>query len=75
MAPGIALAAAGVGVGSLLARGMARTLQHFLWGVKPTDPATFVAVALGLLSVAALASVIPALRIARLNPAETLRNE
>ncbi len=75
MAPGLALAVAGVGFGWLLAGNAAKALQHFIWGVTPADPATFTVVALGMLAVAALASLLPALRIAKLNPAETLRNE
>jgi ABC-type antimicrobial peptide transport system permease subunit len=75
VAPGMALAAAGVAAGILLANGATQALKHFLWGVAPDDPATFAAVALGLLAVAALASILPALRVTRLNPAQVLRNE
>jgi len=50
-------------------------LRHLLWGVRPGVPATFVAVALIELGVAAAASFLPSLRITRLNPAETLRQE
>ncbi len=58
-----------------LARLGAGLLQRLVWGVSPTDPATFLAVAIGTLALAAAASLIPALRIARLNPARTLREE
>jgi predicted permease len=75
VAPGMVLAAAGVAIGVLLARGAAQAVRHFLWGVAPDDPATFATVALGLLAVAALACVVPAWRVTRLNPAQTLRNE
>jgi ABC-type lipoprotein release transport system permease subunit len=44
-----------------------------LWGVEPTDVATYVVVAGVLLAVAVVASVLPALRILRLDPATTLR--
>ena len=50
-------------------------LRSFLWGVRPFDPLTLVAVAFGLLAAIALASLLPAARIARLNPADTLRAE
>ncbi len=73
--PGIALTAAGVGAGWLLARLAVQTLRQMIWGVKPTDTATFAAVAFLLLLTAAAASVIPALRIARLDPARTLRQD
>jgi ABC-type lipoprotein release transport system permease subunit len=46
-----------------------------VWGVRTTDPTTFVATAGILLLVAVAASVIPALRILRLDPAQTLRDE
>ena len=73
--PGITLALAGVAIGSLLALGTVNLLRHMIWGVRPTDPATFASVALALIAVAAAASIVPALRILRLNPAETLRDE
>ncbi|HKW97780.1 MAG TPA: ABC transporter permease [Bryobacteraceae bacterium] len=73
--PGIVLAFAGCVIGCVLAAGAVRVLRHLVWGVSTTDPATFAGVALGLLLVAAAASVIPVLRIVRLNPAETLREE
>ena len=73
--PGIVLSLAGVLLGSVLARGAVQALQHLVWGVRPTDPSTFVAVALGLLIVAAVASILPTVRLARLSPACTLREE
>ena len=73
--PGVALALAGVVVGSVLAGFASQLLRHLVWGVRPGDPLTFVAVGLGLLGVAAGASFLPALRVTRLNPAETLRQE
>jgi predicted permease len=73
--PGVALALAGVMVGSVLAGFASQLLRHLVWGVRPGDPLTFVAVGLGLLGVAAAASFLPALRVTRLNPAETLRQE
>jgi ABC-type antimicrobial peptide transport system permease subunit len=59
----------------VLAGFASQLLRHLVWGVRPGDPLTFVAVGLGLLAVAAAASFLPALRVARLNPAETLRQE
>ncbi len=73
--PGLALALAGVIVGSVLAGFASHLLRHLVWGVQPGDPATFAVVGLGLLGVAAAASFLPALRVTRLNPAETLRQE
>jgi len=73
--PGITLALTGVAIGCGLAAMSAKILQHVIWGVSATDPATYALVAFGLIMVAALASLVPALRITRLNPADTLRNE
>jgi predicted permease len=73
--PGVALALAGVMAGSVLAAFATQLLRRLVWGVRPGDPVTFVAVGIGLLGVAAAASFLPALRVVRLNPAETLRQE
>ncbi|MGD0364506.1 MAG: ABC transporter permease [Bryobacteraceae bacterium] len=73
--PGVALALAGVIAGSVLAGFASQLLRHLVWGVRPGDPLTFIATGLGLLGVAAAASFLPALRVTRLNPAETLRQE
>jgi len=73
--PGIGLAVAGtlVGIGAALAGD--RVLASFLWGVSASDPATFAVVGAGLVAVAAAASLLPALRVLRLDPATTLRHE
>lgn len=75
MKPGILLAVLGIAVGYVLSLAAVRFLAHLLWGVRPTDPVTFVVMAAILLLVAALASLAPALRILRLDPAQTLRSE
>jgi putative ABC transport system permease protein len=75
VAPGIILAAVGVLLGAAGALAVARLLRSFLWGVTPTDPVTFSAVVVALLAVALIASIIPALRVLRLDPALTLRAE
>jgi predicted permease len=73
--PGIGLAAAGVLIGGAASLAVVPLLRSFLWGVRPTDPVTFVCVAVGLLVVAFIASLVPALRVLRLDPALTLRAE
>jgi hypothetical protein len=70
--PGIALAAAGTIVGIGAAVGFTDLLRSVIWGVAANDPLTFAAVAGILLAVALVASVIPALRILRLDPARSL---
>jgi ABC-type antimicrobial peptide transport system permease subunit len=62
--------ACGVGL-SFLATNL---VKSFLWNVTTSDPTTYVGAALFLLVVAGGASVLPALRILRLNPAVTLRD-
>jgi hypothetical protein len=71
---GITLSIAGVALGALLAFYSTQLVQSFLWGVQRRDPITFGGVALLFVVVAALASVLPALRIMRLDPAATLRS-
>ena len=73
--PGIVLALAGVAVGCVIARGSVGLVNHLLFGVRDTDVLTFVVAAVVLLVASVIASVIPALRVARLNPADTLRVE
>jgi len=73
--PGLVLAVVGVVLGGALALPFTRALQHFLWGIRPNDPLTFAAVGLGLLAVAGVASLVPALRVLRLDPAAVLRQE
>jgi ABC-type antimicrobial peptide transport system permease subunit len=75
MRPGILLAVGGVAAGCGLSFLAVRLMTSLLWGVRPTDTVTFVATAGILLLVAAIASLVPALRILRLDPARTLRSE
>jgi predicted permease len=73
--PGLIWVLCGIAVGAVAALGFERFLKSFLWGVQPGDPVTLAGVGLGLLAATVLASLIPAARIARLNPADTLRSE
>jgi putative ABC transport system permease protein len=72
---GMILAAMGVGLGLAGAMAMTRVLEKFLWGVRPTDPVIFAALALLLSAVAALASYIPARRATQVDPMVALRYE
>jgi predicted permease len=73
--PGVLLAAIGVAAGYVLSRIAVKWMEHMVWGVRPTDPMTFVGAAAILLLVAVVASLVPARRILRLDPAETLRDQ
>jgi len=73
-APGVVLSAMGVTVGLVAARLAGRTLQHLVWGVSTSDPVTYVVAASVVLLVAIVATLVPALRIVRLNPIRALRN-
>jgi predicted permease len=72
---GAMLAAAGLAIGAIGARFATRALSSQLFGVSPTDPGTFVAVAGVLLLVAVAASYIPARRATRVDPLTALREE
>jgi predicted permease len=72
--PGLAMALIGIGIGIVAASSASRVLRHLLWGVSAADPLTYAAVAAGLLVVAGIAALLPALSITRLDPAETLRD-
>lgn len=71
----VALTAAGIVIGVAGAWALTRLLDALVFGVSTTDVATFVIVSGGLLVVAVLASAIPALRAARVDPVQTLRAE
>jgi putative ABC transport system permease protein len=72
---GLGLAAIGLVVGSCVAAGLTRLLQRVLFETGPCDPATFIAVVIGLLIVTLFACWLPAQRAARIDPAEALRAE
>jgi ABC-type antimicrobial peptide transport system permease subunit len=72
---GLRLAVLGLLVGGLAALGLARFLESQLYGITATDPATFGGVALLVVLVAGLATALPALRAARLEPVAALRRE
>ena len=72
---GLRLTAIGIAAGLLAALALTRGLTTMLVGVKATDPATFVTMAIVFFLIAAMASWIPAWRAARLDPTAALREE
>ena len=74
---GQSLRVAGIGmlIGMVFALGAARLLASQLYGVSSTDPATFIAMPLFLIGIAALATWVPARRATRVDPVVALRSE
>jgi len=75
IAQGLGLAAAGAEVGLVCALAVSHVMAGLLYGVRPTDPATFVGVSLLLTTVALFACYIPARRAIRVDPMIALRHE
>lgn len=72
---GFLVASAGVLVGMAAALALSRLVEGLLFGITARDPMVFVAVPLLLLGVAALATLLPARRASRVDPATALRAE
>jgi putative ABC transport system permease protein len=72
---GLRLALAGIFVGILGAFGATRFIRTLLYNVTPTDPVSFGGVAIFLISVALLASYVPARRAMAVDPIVALREE
>jgi putative ABC transport system permease protein len=68
MGQGLKLVVIGVAIGLVSAFGLTRVMASLLFGVSATDPITFVAISLVLMSVALVASFIPALRATKVDP-------
>ncbi len=65
----------GVTIGIVGALALGQVMSSLIYGVKPTDPLTFLAVAMVLAVVALSATIIPAYRAARVDPMVALRYE
>jgi predicted permease len=72
---GFALATSGALVGFLLTRVLSKTFTHVLFGVSPTDPVTYCAVAVLLVVIVLLACAVPARRAMKVDPIVALRYE
>jgi ABC-type antimicrobial peptide transport system permease subunit len=74
-APGVRASALGLIVGLILSAGALRAMRSVLYGVGVYDWSTIFAVVLVLAAVTAIATAVPTLRIAAIDPAKTLRDE
>ena len=72
---GMVLVAVGMVTGLIAAVAFGGLMRSLLFNVSPTDPATFVTIAMLLCAVALLACWLPARRATRTNPMEALRYE
>ncbi len=72
---GIKLALIGLGIGIVVALALTRFLTSLLYSVMPTDPVTFIVVAVTLIVVALFACWIPARRATKVDPIVALRHE
>jgi ABC-type antimicrobial peptide transport system permease subunit len=70
---GLRLVSVGVLIGLAAAFVLTRVMASLLFGVTPTDAATFITISVMLMSVATLASYIPALRATKVDPIFALR--
>jgi putative ABC transport system permease protein len=70
---GIGMSLVGTSIGVVAAALLTRVMTSLLYDVRPTDLPTFAAAAVGLTLTAVTASLVPALRAARIDPSETLR--
>jgi putative ABC transport system permease protein len=72
---GLLLSGIGIGVGLVMSFLLTRLIAALLYGVGPWDPLTFSAVPVALITMAVIASYVPARRAAGVEPAIALRCE
>jgi predicted permease len=70
---GLALVGAGLAAGLAIALVLSRFAASLLYGITPTDPATFLGVPAVLIIASAVAILIPLRRAAKINPISALR--
>ena len=75
LAQGLRLAAVGIALGIVAALAVTRLMSRFLYGVRPSDPATYIRVAALLAFVVLLSTLIPARRAATVEPMAALRQD
>lgn len=72
---GLRLAVVGIAIGLIASFGVTRVIRTLLYNITPTDPISFVGVAVFLTAIAALASYVPARRATAVDPLVALRAE
>ena len=72
---GLRLTVAGLAIGFALSLLAARALRSVLFGVSPTDPATYTGVVVVLAAASLMACWLPARRASRVDPMQALREE
>jgi predicted permease len=72
---GMRLTVIGIGLGLVVSVAATRVLAGLLYGIKPVDPATYLAVSFFLAAVALVSCYFPARRAASLDPMDALRAE
>jgi putative ABC transport system permease protein len=72
---GLVAAVLGIGAGVAGAVALSTLMSSMLFGVKGTDPATYVVVSAGLAATVVLATYLPARRAARMDPVSALRSD
>ncbi len=72
---GLPLVIAGLVLGAGSATLLSKLMSTLLFGVEPTDPITFLSVALALAAVAAVACLVPVRRVTSIDPLRALRSE
>jgi predicted permease len=72
---GLQLTGIGIGCGLVVSFAAMRLMRSLLFGVSPYDPATYIAIALGIFATAWVACWLPSRRAAAVNPMRALRAE
>jgi putative ABC transport system permease protein len=72
---GMVIVLAGTLVGLIAASAVTQAMKNLLYGIEPADALTLVSVTLLLVTGGLFATLIPAMRAARLDPSITLRSE
>ncbi len=72
---GLPLVIAGLVLGSISALLLSKLMSTLLFDVEPTDPITFLSVAVALAAVAAVACLVPVRRVTSIDPLKALRSE